>query len=157
MSIFSFSPDVSMMSRRFLTVALALALCHHVDHALRVDHSGWPFRDAVTPFTYSLGAYPVILFAAFGPARAFWIRWALLVGATAFTLYAHTAIESPAAQFHMWAHNRSLHQYGGPNALNAQSQLMGALSVVVGMALNLVAVVACVSMLSTRLRKKVSR
>lgn len=41
--------------------ALAAATCvgflHHVDHVLRVDHSGWPFVSTVTPFTFSLIVY----------------------------------------------------------------------------------------------------
>jgi len=37
-----------------------------LDHVLRVDHSGWPFRPGVTPFTFSLIVYPVVLPALFG-------------------------------------------------------------------------------------------
>ncbi|VXC84113.1 hypothetical protein [Sphingomonas sp. AX6] len=55
-----------------------LGILHHIDHVLRVDHSGWPFRDVVTPFTFSLLAYPILLFALLGPRRWFWARWALL-------------------------------------------------------------------------------
>ncbi|MBB3937286.1 hypothetical protein [Aureimonas phyllosphaerae] len=138
------------MSRRttvLLLIALGLAVLHHIDHALRVDHSGWPFRERVTPFTYSLTAYPIVLFALMGPVRAFWLRWALIATATAFTIYAHTAIESPGTQFHMWVHNRSVHDANLHNALNIRSVGMGAVSVAVGMALNLTVVLATLSML----------
>jgi hypothetical protein len=41
-------------SEKSLLLAAALATLHHVDHVLRVDHSGWPFLRQVTPFTFSL-------------------------------------------------------------------------------------------------------
>ena len=34
---------------------------HHVDHVLRGNHSGWPFEEAVTPFTFSLLIYALLL------------------------------------------------------------------------------------------------
>lgn len=52
---------------------LVLAVLHHADHVIRGDvvveqglpaawnHSGWPFQDAVTPFTASLLVYALIL------------------------------------------------------------------------------------------------
>jgi hypothetical protein len=86
------------LSRRtgiLLVAVLVVTMLHHVDHVLRVDHSGWPFKAEVTPFTFSLLVYPVILFGLFGPQRLFWLRWALLVAATGFALYAHGAIETP--------------------------------------------------------------
>ena len=64
------------LRRRLVAVALsvtALALLHHLDHVVRgeivVDegrprawnHSGWPFQDAFTPFTASLGVYLVLV------------------------------------------------------------------------------------------------
>ena len=41
--------------------ALGLSLVHHLDHAVRGNHVGWPLIADVTPFTYSLGIYPVIV------------------------------------------------------------------------------------------------
>jgi small-conductance mechanosensitive channel len=32
-----------------------------VDHVVRGNHSGWPFREAVTPFTFSLLVYALLL------------------------------------------------------------------------------------------------
>ncbi len=34
---------------------------HHVDHVVRGNHSGWPFEEAVTPFTFSLLIYSLLL------------------------------------------------------------------------------------------------
>lgn len=137
-----------------LLASLVLALLHHTDHVLRVDHSGWPFRSEVTDFTFSLLAYPMILFALLGPRRLFGLRLLLLVLGTAFTLYAHTAVESPVMQFAMWAENRSLdpHAAGLHNALDVRSPTLGGVAVVVSMALNVTAVAATGSMLWQYLR-----
>ena len=42
-------------------LATTLSLIHHLDHIIRGNHVGWPFTAEVTPFTYSLGVYPLIL------------------------------------------------------------------------------------------------
>ncbi len=34
---------------------------HHIDHVVRGNHSGWPFREEVTPFTFSLLVYALLL------------------------------------------------------------------------------------------------
>src|SRR5215212_7819840 len=34
---------------------------HHTDHVIRGNHSGWPFQEAVTPFTFSLLIYALLL------------------------------------------------------------------------------------------------
>ena len=36
-------------------------ILHHLDHVVRGSHSGWPFQDAVTPFTFSLLIYALLL------------------------------------------------------------------------------------------------
>jgi hypothetical protein len=36
-------------------------ILHHLDHVVRGNHSGWPFQDAVTPFTFSLLIYALLL------------------------------------------------------------------------------------------------
>jgi hypothetical protein len=91
-----------------LGVTLVVGLIHHADHVLRFDHSGWPFRERVNRFTYSLLAYPIGLFALFGSRRLFWARWLVLLIGAGFTLWAHFMIETPAMQYAVWAHNRSL-------------------------------------------------
>jgi Zn-dependent membrane protease YugP len=34
---------------------------HYLDHVVRGNHSGWPFQEAVTPFTFSLLIYALLL------------------------------------------------------------------------------------------------
>lgn len=43
------------------TVAIVFSLLHHADHVVRGSHSGWPFEAEVTPFTFSLVIYALIL------------------------------------------------------------------------------------------------
>jgi len=51
-------------------------LLHHVDHVVRGNHSGWPFVEEVTPFTFSLLVYALLLPGMFmnlwGRAAAGW-------------------------------------------------------------------------------------
>ena len=42
----------------FVTV---FGILHHVDHVVRGNHSGWPFQAEVTPFTFSLLVYALLL------------------------------------------------------------------------------------------------
>lgn len=71
------TPDQETRTRRILLVTAALitvlALTHHADHVIRGElvsghglddswnHSGWPFRSPVTPFTFSLAVYLVLV------------------------------------------------------------------------------------------------
>jgi hypothetical protein len=52
-------------SRRLLLIfassATVFSVLHHVDHVVRGNHSGWPFQAGVTPFTFSLLIYALIL------------------------------------------------------------------------------------------------
>ena len=41
-------------------LAMFMSLGHHIDHVIRGNHVGWPPTHRVTPFTYSLGVYPLI-------------------------------------------------------------------------------------------------
>ncbi len=51
--------------RTWLLIAAAgttvFAIMHHTDHVVRGNHSGWPFEEAVTPFTFSLLIYALLL------------------------------------------------------------------------------------------------
>ena len=51
--------------RRWLLIAAAsvtiFGFFHHVDHVVRGNHSGWPFEQEVTPFTFSLLIYALLL------------------------------------------------------------------------------------------------
>ena len=54
---------LSRRSAIIISALIVVGFAHHTDHVLRVDHSGWPFRHDVNPFTFSLLAYPILLFA----------------------------------------------------------------------------------------------
>ena len=51
--------------RGWLLIAAAgvtiFGILHHVDHVVRGNHSGWPFEETVTPFTFSLLIYALLL------------------------------------------------------------------------------------------------
>ena len=56
--------DDADLRRRLIIPAAAVTafgVLHHVDHAIRGNHVGWPLSDAVTPFTFSLGVYLLLL------------------------------------------------------------------------------------------------
>lgn len=59
--------------RRWLLIAATavtfFGLLHHVDHVVRGNHSGWPFEAEVTPFTFSLLIYALILPGIYMTAR----------------------------------------------------------------------------------------
>lgn len=145
---------IGRSTRALLVATLIVGFAHHVDHVLRVDHSGWPFRGDVNPFTFSLAAYPILLFALLGTARWFWPRFALLAAGTGFTLFAHSRIESPQMQYAMWAYNRSLEPalWNIRNLCGVESGLAGWIAVIVSMTLNMLLVTATLSMLLDGLR-----
>lgn len=147
---------LSPITALLLITTIAVGLLHHVDHVLRVDHSGWPFRPDVNPFTYSLIAYPVLLYALLSSLSQFWFRWVGLAIGTCFTLYAHTLIETPQMQYAMWAYNRSLEPqlWDIRNLCGVQSGTLGLVAVVVAMTLNVLLVTCVISMLVDGLRRK---
>lgn len=114
-----------------MLLAAALAILHHVDHVLRVDHSGWPFLPDVTPFTFSLVIYPVFL-------SVFLLRSKpqYRVAGTAllflFSLFAHAFLETPRDQYHTWAYGSDFPGHVGQhNLLGGDSRLLGVCAVVV--------------------------
>lgn len=139
---------LSSTTTNLLGAVIIIGLLHHADHVLRVDHSGWPFRPKVTPFTYSLLAYPILLSALFGSVRYFWARWTGLALGTGFTLFAHVRIESPQMQYAMWAYNRSLEPrlWSIRNLCGVESGMLGWAAVSISMLLNAMLVVATMSM-----------
>lgn len=99
--------NLSALSRRLLFALLVFGCLHHIDHALRVDHSGWPFLPRVTPYTFSLLIYPVLVFILWGPV-GLRLKAVLTAAIAAGVIYAHIVIETPRMQYAMWAYNRSL-------------------------------------------------
>ena len=62
------------------TAAMGFSLLHHADHVVRGSFSGWPFEAEVTPFTFSLVIYALILPGIYLTARGFSIaRYHLFV------------------------------------------------------------------------------
>ena len=51
--------------RRWLLIAVTavtiFGLFHHVDHVVRGNHSGWPFQEEVSQFTFSLLIYALLI------------------------------------------------------------------------------------------------
>ena len=88
-------------ARLLIYLAAVLSLGHHVDHVIRGNHVGWPLTEQATPFTYSLGVYPLIalgLYLSFRRSSGSGY-WLVLSGAGAVFLAAvhlgPTAIEPP--------------------------------------------------------------
>lgn len=131
-----------------LLAAMAVGFIHHIDHVLRYDHSGWPFRPDVTPFTFSLAVYPV-LFAALVLRGRPWLRAALVAVVLLFAQTAHIFVETPIQQFSTWASGVSSEPYalGEPNLLGIASPVAGVISAGVSLALSVLLITALVSFL----------
>lgn len=73
-------------------VVTVFGVLHHVDHVVRGNHSGWPFQEAVTPFTFSLLVYALLLPGIYmslrGRVAAVW--WMFTAAAVlALVVFAH--------------------------------------------------------------------
>jgi hypothetical protein len=99
-------------SRRLLLIlassATVFSVLHHVDHVTRGNHSGWPFQAEVTPFTFSLLIYVLILPAIYLTARGHDVAgYHLFVAVTGLVLlgtvhFAPTGVqESPTHDIYM--------------------------------------------------------
>jgi hypothetical protein len=130
-------------AERLAVITTALALVHHVDHVLRVDHSGWPFRSDVSPFTYSFLVYIVIvaIFFTRGSPR---LRIALAALVALFPTAAHLFLETPADQYRTWA------AHPETNLLGVSSPVLGIVAVVVTILLSIFALATFVAFLRSR-------
>jgi len=71
-----------MLRTRLFAVAFATTIfgvLHHIDHVVRGNHVGWPISNEVTPFSYSLLIYVLIVpglgllpRVSYGPAIGSW-------------------------------------------------------------------------------------
>ena len=115
---------------------LVLGILHHMDHVLRYDHSGWPFRLEVTHFTFSLLVYLAIISLFLINNKFYRISVSFILAI--FLIGAHLFLETPADQFNVWAYNfsDSPNAIGRANLLDVASPIMGLISVILAMTLN---------------------
>ena len=78
--------------RALLVVGIGVTVfgvLHHMDHVVRGNHSGWPFREEVTPFTFSLLVYALLLPGIYMNLRG-WVAagWWLFTATVALALVA---------------------------------------------------------------------
>ena len=137
-------PTLSRFSpaERLVRITTALALVHHVDHVLRVDNNGWPFRPEVTPFTYSFLVYAIIAAVWFARTRPR-VRIGMSAGLVVATL-AHLWLDTPSAQFVTWAARPEA------NWLAASSPVLGAMAVLLTFLVPLAAVGVFVAFVRSR-------
>jgi hypothetical protein len=136
--------------QKLVLAAIPLGLLHHADHVGRADHSSWPFRPEVGPFTFTLLVYPVLVLVILAP-RSHWVRAVGLGLVSLFTLVAHTLIEPPQQIYGTWADNLSTpaplydvdpeHMH---NLFDVESQLLGVLATTLSIVLTTLLLVAWV-------------
>jgi hypothetical protein len=73
-------------------VVTVFGVLHHVDHVVRGNHSGWPFKDEITPFTFSLLIYALLLPGIYMNLRGrvaagWWLSVALVGLALVFSVH----------------------------------------------------------------------
>jgi hypothetical protein len=127
--------------QKLVLAAIPLGLLHHADHVGRADHSSWPFRPELGPFTFTLLIYPVLVLVLLAP-RGHWVRVLGLGLVSLFTLLAHTLIEPPQQIYGTWANNLStpaplysLDPEHTHNLFDVESPLLGILATVLSIAL----------------------
>lgn len=73
-------------------------IAHHIDHIIRKEY-GWPFESEVTPFTYSLLIYPLILLGIYlesrKPGGYFWYWMVISLFGSIIVIMAHFLPDSP--------------------------------------------------------------
>ena len=131
-----------------MLVATTVAIVHHVDHVLRVDHSGWPFLPEVTPFTFSLVIYPIFLSVFISRSKP-WYRVTGTAFLFLFSVFAHAALETPRDQYRTWAYGSDFPGHVGQhNLLGQDSQFLGVCAVIVTILLSLTLLAALLAFLS---------
>ncbi|HEX8488656.1 MAG TPA: hypothetical protein VF642_08945 [Propionibacteriaceae bacterium] len=135
------------LSERLIVLAAGLGLLHHTDHVLRFDHSGWPFRPEVSPFTYSLLVYPLLV-GVFVLRSYPWMRVALMVLVFLGLQVAHVFFEPPSHQYGTWARGHGQTPSGAkpPNLLEIAAPLLGVLSAGLSIILSLITLATIVSL-----------
>ena len=134
--------------QKLVLIAIPLGLLHHADHVGRADHSAWPFRAEVGPFTFTLLIYPVLVLVLLS-RRRHWVRVVGLGLVSLFTLLAHSLIEPPQQIYGTWANNLSTsaplysvdpeHMH---NLFDVESPLLGVLATILSTVLTVLLLVA---------------
>ncbi|MBC7935591.1 MAG: hypothetical protein H7Y86_09605 [Rhizobacter sp.] len=125
-------------STKLLWLSIALSIVHHADHILRIDHSGWPFLQRISPFTYSLLVYPIFGFI-FLVNKKLWFRVAAMAILFLFSTTAHIFFEPMKDKFQTWAYGSNLaHHVGEQNMLDYNAEWLGVCSIIIAVALSLV-------------------
>ena len=123
-------------SEKWLFFTFILSLLHHIDHILRIDHSGFPFLSRVSPFTYSLFVYPIFLIIASSRKQP----WYRVIGTLILFLFAtisHIFFEPMKDKFHTWAYGSNLkYHVGEQNMLGYNSKSLGVCSIVLAILLS---------------------
>ncbi len=137
--------------QKLVLIVIPLGLLHHADHVGRADHSSWPFRPEVGPFTFTLVIYPVLVLVLLA-RRQHWVRVIGLGLVSLFTLFAHTLIEPPQQIYGTWAYNLSTpaplytvdpeHMH---NLLDVESSLLGILATTLSTVLTALLLIAWVA------------
>lgn len=138
---------VARWGRTELAVAavLLVGFAHHVDHVLRYENSGWPFRPDVTPFTVSLVAYPLLAAVLLLRGRPL-TRGVLLLAGYAATQISHVVFETPLVQYDSWAEGHGPH--GHENLLHVTSPALGVASTTLSLLLSAAFLAAVASTLA---------
>lgn len=134
--------------QKLVLIIISLGLLHHADHVGRADHSSWPFRPEVGPFTFTLLIYPLLVLVLLA-RRRHRVRVIGLGVASFGTLFAHSLIEPPQQIFGTWANNLSTpaplytvdpeHMH---NLLGVESPLLGVVATVLSIVLTTLLLVA---------------
>ena len=123
-------------SEKLLFYTFVLSLLHHIDHILRIDHSGFPFLSRISPFTYSLFVYPIFLIIASSRMQT----WYRVIGTLILFLFAtisHIFFEPMKDKFHTWAYGSNLkYHIGEQNMLGYNSKFLGLCSIVLAIILS---------------------
>lgn len=124
-------------SEKWLFFTFILSLLHHIDHILRIDHSGFPFLSRVSPFTYSLFVYLIFLVIALFRKQP-WYRVIGTLMLFLFATIAHIFFEPMKDKFHTWAYGSNLkYHIGEQNMLGYNSKFLGVCSIVLAILLSL--------------------
>ncbi len=147
------------LSERLILLAAGLGILHHTDHVLRFDHSGWPFRPEVSPFTYSLLVYPLLLAVLLLRSRP-WLRVALISFVFIGLQVAHIFFEPPSHQYGTWARGHGETPSGAkpPNLLDLASPTLGVLPATLSILLSLLTFATILSLIQdARTRRRTQR